>query len=188
MKTTLGKAKLGKQFTIRVGVFDDVSAAERAVRGLLNTGFQREQISVLCSDDVKERYFEAFKQQQPAGTHTPEAAAGGAFMGGILGGLVSIGVTTAAGLSILAAGPSFIVGGAVIGGFIGAMQTRGAEGSLADFYDQALSEGKLLVAAEDTGDRHREMLKRADHVFAEAGALPIPLESEAPTHKEPSTQ
>jgi hypothetical protein len=165
--------------TLRIGVFDEVAAAERAVLGLIGAGFRHDQISVLCSDAAKEQHFREFEHEDPAGAHTPKAVAAGSVIGGMLGGLVSLGVTTAAGLSLLAAGPSFIVGGAVVGGFIGAMQTRGHEGSLADFYDQALTQGKLLVAAEDKSPRQQELLARAERVFADAGALPMPLEQDA---------
>ena len=165
--------------TIRIGVFDNVAAAERAVLGLIGAGFRNNQISVLCSDAAKEQYFKEFDREDPAGTHTPGAAAAGSVIGGFLGGLVTAGVTTAAGLSVLVAGPSFIVGGAVLGAFIGAMQTRGQEGALADFYDQALTKGKLLVAVEDSSPRQHELLPRAERVFAEAGALPVRLEQEA---------
>jgi alpha-D-ribose 1-methylphosphonate 5-triphosphate diphosphatase PhnM len=166
--------------TIRIGVFDDVDAAERAVTGLIQAGFRREQISVLCSDETKEQRFRLFEHEDPAGSHTAAAAAAGSLMGGVCGGLVSAGISTAAGLSLLAAGPSFLVGGAVLGGFIGAMQTRGQEGSLADFYDQSLSQGKLLVAAQVDGPGQQERFQQAEHIFREAGAIPFPLPNNWP--------
>jgi copper oxidase (laccase) domain-containing protein len=42
---------------LEVGVFDTVDAAREAVRGLLEVGFSQQQITVVCSDDTKERYF-----------------------------------------------------------------------------------------------------------------------------------
>jgi len=161
--------------TTRIGVFEDVSTAERAVHGLIGAGFHRDQISVLCSDEAKEQHFLLFEHDDSASSHAPEAAAVGGLLGGMAGALVSIGVTTAAGLSLVAAGPSFLFGGAIIGGFIGAMQTRGQEGPLSDFYDQALSQGKLLVAAEDDSAGYVEKLRKAEQVFREAGAVPIKL-------------
>ncbi len=166
---------LTTESTMRVGVFNDVAEAERAVSGLVQAGFRREQISVLCSDAAKEQHFRNYQHEEPAGSHTVEAAAVGGVTGGLLGGLVSLGVTTAAGLSIVAAGPSFLVGGAVIGGLIGAMQTRGHEGALADFYDQSLSHGKLLVAAEADGPQASERLQQAEQIFRDAGAAPVSL-------------
>jgi len=163
---------------IRIGVFEEVEAAEQAVSGLVAAGFHRDQISVLCSDEAKERHFRLFEHEDPAGAHSAEAAAVGGLCGGLLGALVSIGVTTTAGLSLVAAGPSFLFGGAIVGGLIGAMQTRGQEGPLANFYDQALSQGKLLVAAEDDGPDADRRLREAERVFATAGAIPIPLPNE----------
>jgi alpha-D-ribose 1-methylphosphonate 5-triphosphate diphosphatase PhnM len=161
--------------TMRIGVFDDVPAAEQAVSGLVSAGFHRDQISVLCSDQTKERHFLLFDHEDPAGTHTAEAAAAGGLIGSVVGAMVSIGVSTAAGLSLVAAGPSFLVGGAVVGGLIGAMQTRGQEGALADFYDQALTQGKILVAAEDDSPTSLKHLQQAEQIFRDAGAVPVSL-------------
>lgn len=164
--------------TIRAAVLQRVEDVEDVVRQLLDSGFSREQISVLCSDDAKEQHFREFEHEDPAGTHTPQAAAKGGTAGAIFGGLVTVGLTTAAGVPLLAAGPSFLIGGAVAGGFIGAMQTRGEEGALADYYDQALTKGDLLVAVEDHESDRRQRLGQAEQIFAAAGAKPFSLDSE----------
>ena len=161
--------------TIRCGVFTDVTSADRAVNGLLAEGFPREQISVLSSDDGKEAYFRLFEHEEPAGTHAPEAAATGGAVGAAIGGVASVGLMAAVGLPVVAAGPALVVGGAVAGGLIGAMQTRGQEKELSDFYAQALTDGKLLVAVEDPTPGHEHRLRRAEAVFRNAGAQPIPL-------------
>ena len=161
--------------TIRCGVFETVRQAEKAVDGLLGAGFRTGEISVLCSDESKERLFREFEKEDPAGTHAPQAAATGGVLGAAFGGLVSAGVTTAAGLSILFAGPSFLIGGAVIGGLIGAMQTRGKEKSLSNFYDQSLTDGKLLVGVEVKTPNPERRLERAEQIFRDAGSIPIPL-------------
>lgn len=162
---------------IRAAVFRDIRAAHEAVDRLLNAGFAKEQISVLCSEESKERHFREFEHEEPAGSHTAEAVAKGGAAGAIVGGLVTAGMVTAAGISLLAAGPSFLIGGAIAGSFVAAMRTRGEEQTLADYYDQALTRGDLLVAVEDheVGGRR---LQQAEHVFREAGAEPIRLESE----------
>lgn len=175
---TLRSQKSLTDDAIRCAVFSTVEGAERAVTGLLDAGFHREQISVLCSDEAKERHFRSFEHEDPSGSHTPESAAVGGIIGATLGGLVSAGIATAAGLSILAAGPGLIVAGGVFGGLIGAMRTRGEEKSLADFYDQSLTEGKLLVGVEDRDPGNAQRLARADEVFREAGADPVPLHAE----------
>ncbi len=110
-----------KPRNIRCGVFNTVPEAQQAIEGLLSAGFPVERISVVCSDEAKERHFRRFQHEDPAGAHATPAAATGGAIGALFGGLVSAGVTTAAGLSLLVAGPSFLLGGAVVGGLIGAM-------------------------------------------------------------------
>ena len=163
---------------IRAAVFHNVSAAQDAVSHLLNAGFPPERISVLCSEESRERHFREFEHEEPAGSHTAEAAVKGGAAGAVVGGLTTAGLATAAGISVLAAGPSFLIGGAVAGSFIAAMQTRGEEHALADYYDQALTRGDLLVAVEDEGKGARQRLHQAEQIFIESGAEPISLEKE----------
>lgn len=160
---------------VRAAVFRDISEAEAAVVELRKAGFSSGQISVLCSQESGKRHFHRYQHEQPAGTNTPEAATTGGILGALFGSAVSVGVTTAAGVSLLAAGPSFLIGGAVAGGFIGAMQTRGMERSLADYYDQALTRGDLLVAVEDDPE-NRERLDQAEACFRAAGGDAFALE------------
>src|SRR5688572_6565002 len=81
---------------VRAGVFDTVAKTEEAVQRLLAAGFSKDQITVVCSDETKERYFREFEHQQPAGTNTPAAAAIGGTVGASLGGLAAgaVGVAT----------------------------------------------------------------------------------------------
>jgi hypothetical protein len=55
----------------RVGVFDTVAQAEQAVHRLLDAGFTRDQLAVVCSDRHKE---ELFRQEH---LHTPPAGGAG---------------------------------------------------------------------------------------------------------------
>jgi hypothetical protein len=45
---------------LEVGVFDTVVAAERAIDGLKQAGFSKDYITVVCSDETKERYFKEY--------------------------------------------------------------------------------------------------------------------------------
>jgi hypothetical protein len=65
--------------------------------------------------------------------------------------------------------------GAVWGGFLGAMMTRGLEKEAADFYDQAVQAGKLLVTVEQTSPDQQPSLREAEQILAAAGAEPLPL-------------
>jgi hypothetical protein len=164
-----------QQRPIRAGVFSTVEAAEDAVHRLLAAGFRKEQITVICSDDTKERYFREFEHQEPAGSNTPAAAATGSAIGATVGAAAAgaVGVATG-GLPLLVAGGIGLMAGAVWGGFIGAMLTRGIEKEAANFYDQAVQEGKLLITVEQHASEH-PTLADAERIFAEAGAEPISL-------------
>jgi hypothetical protein len=158
------------------GVFDTVEGAARAVEGLMGAGFSKEQITVMCSDATKERYFRAFEHQEPAGTYSATATVAGSAIGAIAAGLTIIASAVATGgVTLLAAGPITAAAGGVAGGFIGAMMTRGVEKELANFYQQAVVEGRILVAAEDEGPNAYQRLTRAAKVLADAGARPVAL-------------
>jgi len=161
---------------LEVGIFDLVDNARQAVQGLLGAGFTREQITVICSDQTKERYFREFEHQEPAGTFTPGATIAGATIGALLGGasVVASAIATG-GLALWAAGPITAWAGGVAGGLVGAMMTRGVEKELADFYQQAVISGQILVAAENHGPDSSAMLAKAAKVLAEAGAKPLPM-------------
>jgi hypothetical protein len=162
---------------LEAGVFNTVDAARRAVRGLLEAGFSKEQITVVCSDETKERYFSEFEHQQPAGTFTPAAAITGGTIGALLGGLTVVASAVATGgLALWAAGPITVWFGGVAGGLVGAMMTRGVEKELANFYQQAVVSGQILVAAEDHSANRSQMLAKAEKILAESGAQPMQMQ------------
>ena len=161
---------------IRVGIFATVPAAETAVQDLLAAGFTSEQITVVCSDPQKERNFEQFHHQDPAGTTTPAKAIAGGAIGAALGGLTILaGAAATGGTALLAAGGAVAWTGGVLGGLIGAMMSRGVERELANFYDQEVQRGQLLVAVEDQSEDAKHRLSEADQILADAGAEPMPL-------------
>lgn len=162
--------------TLEAGVFNSVDDARNAVHSLLNAGFTHEQITVMCSDETKERYFSEFDHQQAAGTHTPTATIAGATIGAVLGGLTVVASALATGsLTLWAAGPITAWAGGVGGGLVGAMMTRGVEKELANFYQQAVVNGQILVAAEDHSPNSKGRLAEAAKVLAAAGAKPLPM-------------
>jgi hypothetical protein len=170
------KTQQASDATIEAGVFSDIDDARRAVNGLLAAGFTREQITVVCSDETKELYFREFEHQDPAGTHTTKAVAVGGTIGAALGGVSVIASAVATGsLALWAAGPITAWAGGVAGGLVGAMMTRGIEKELANFYQQAVVEGQILVAAEDHRPDRQAHLTQAAKILADAGALPVEL-------------
>jgi hypothetical protein len=107
----------------------------------------------------------------PAGAHTPGAALGGSAFGAALGGFAAL-----AGTELLLTGPLLVGIGALAGGFVGAMLSRGVEREATNYYDQAVRKGDILVAVEcDPGGDQRERLALAERLLARAGARPLPL-------------
>jgi hypothetical protein len=155
---------------VRVGVFAAVPDADLAVRLLLAAGFTKERISVVCSDEATERHFAPYRHDEPAGTKTPKTATAGGIVGGLAGGLVGIvGVTTGVPETILLES-LFIGAGATFGTFVGAMMSRGMDREVANFYDQHLRRGQILVAAEIVEGEDPALLDRAERVFEDVGA------------------
>jgi hypothetical protein len=161
---------------LEVGVFNTIDAARNAVHALLAAGFSAGDITVVCSDDTKERYFREFEHQEPAGTFTPTATIAGGTIGAVLGGLAVVASALATGsLALWAAGPISAWAGGVAGGLVGAMMTRGVEKELANFYQQAVIQGQILVAAEDKGAESGKHLAQAARILSDAGAQPLPM-------------
>lgn len=162
--------------SLEAGIFDTIDDARKAVRELIAGGFSNEQITVVCSDETKERYFAEFEHQHPAGTYTPAATIAGGTIGALLGGLsVVVAAVATGGVALWAAGPITAWFGGVAGGLVGAMMTRGVEKELANFYQQAVVDGRILVAAEAHGPQSSRMLAQAAKTLADSGAKPMPL-------------
>ena len=84
-------------------------------------------------------------------------------------------IPTLGGVALLAAGGIAMWGGGVVGGLVGAMMTRGFEKELANYYDQAVTRGQILVAAEQDDPHRAVMLEHAAAVFHEHGIEALPL-------------
>lgn len=163
---------------IRVGLFDDVADADRAVQHLLEAGWRKKQLAVLCSDAHKEKFFRDLPHPGGiSGEYTPKAVVTGGVIGATIGGLVLAATSLATGGAVLlAAGSVLIGGGAIAGSFTGAMSTRGFKKEYVDYYDQAVQKGKILIAVEDHGENSEPRLAEAERILAEHGAeVGVPL-------------
>ena|SRR5687767_5537930 len=159
---------------MQVGVFRTLRGADRAVDELVAEGFPKEAVTVICPTcSVGE--FEGTQHKEPAGTHTPRAVATGGAIGALLGGLTMATITATGGLALFVVGPIFgaLAAGGVVGGLIGAMMTRGLEPEVADFYDQALQKGSILVAVEAPDGSPQE--RTAHAIFERNGSEAVEL-------------
>jgi hypothetical protein len=136
-----------------VALYDDMQTAQRTVEELVNSGFRRDDISLVVTD--REGGY-----RTAASTGVEEAAGGaaaGAGVGGILGGiaglLVGLGALAIPGLGpLIAAGPlaTALAGagiGAAAGGLVGALVDAGIPEDQAGYYAEGIRRGGILVTA-----------------------------------------
>lgn len=136
-----------------------------AIRRLHEIGYDKKDISVLTK--APER-FDRIKTATGIAAETPKSAAegagAGAMTGGILGGigalLAGLGVLVIPGMGpFLAAGPiaatlGSIIAGGTVGGIVGALVGLGIDKSDAEYFENALEIGDLLVMAKASDDRY----------------------------------
>jgi hypothetical protein len=158
-----------------LGVFADVAHADQAIAGLLAAGFDADHISVICSNQAIERHFGDFEHEHLAGADTPFAATAGAGLGALAAGAATTMLVGTGGAALIAVGPLLAVAGGIVGGFVGAMTTRGMDRELVNFYEQAVAEGRILVACESRRPDADAKLAEAKRTFVEAGAQPVSL-------------
>lgn len=161
---------------LRAGIFASVAEADQVVAELSAAGFTTDQITVVCSEEAVQKHFKSFEHQDPAGEHTPGAAITGGAIGATLGGLAAAaGIATVGGAAVVVAGATLLWAGGVVGSLVGAMMTRGIEKELANFYDQEVTRGKILVAVEEKDPNRVAMLVKASEIFANHGVESLPL-------------
>jgi hypothetical protein len=161
------------QQSFRAGTFSNLQSADRAVEQLLAAGFSKEQITVLCTDEVKESHFRQLGYERPADSDAPGGGAAGASVGATVGGLAAIAVGAATGaVPLIIAGAAGVSGGSAIGGYLGAIVHGEGENEVVKFYDQEVRSGKILVVAEDHSSPAESKLAQAAAILAESATAP----------------
>jgi hypothetical protein len=166
-----------------VGLFESHTAAQRAVQDLANSGFSRNEISLLANDARGE--YANYREVGGASSTGEGAAAGavGGVLGGVLGLLVGVGALAIPGIGpVLAAGPlaaalgtagaSTLVGagvGAAAGGVVGALVGAGIPEEDANFYAEGVRRGGTLVMVKTSDD----MAQNAYTIMQRAGAVDV---------------
>jgi hypothetical protein len=166
-----------KDLPMRAGVYSDIRQVDSVVLALLAAGFTHQEITIVCSDEAAKHHFRDFARQDPAGARLPVAAATGGAAGAAVGGVATAAIALATGvLPVAIIGSAGLMTGGVVGSLLGAFLTRGGEQEPADFYDQAVQDGKLLVVVERKNENDSgEKLASAERLFTESGSKPLPL-------------
>lgn len=159
---------------VRAGIFETLPEAEAAVHNLKAAGFSASEITVIGAEEHMERHVSPTKESQPEPTaHMEEGVALGSGLGFGLGAITAAGIVATGGLPIIAAGA--MIGLGITGTLIGAFTSRGVEKEVANFYDQSVRKGHILVSVEVHGDDAPDRLFLAEKVIHDSGARPIQL-------------
>jgi hypothetical protein len=168
-----------------VAIYDDLQAANRAVRELVDSGIPRDNISVIAHNrgEGDQNVIRDRDVTAKSDTVADETGAGagvgagiGAAIGGIGGLLVGLGALTIPGIGpVIAAGPLAValstltgagvgaVAGGVTGGLLGALIGLGIPEEEAGYYAEGVRRGGVLVTvqADDVNtDRVMDVLNR----------------------------
>ena len=162
-----------------VGLFDNRESAERAIKGLLAEGIDRDSISIAMKD-VRE----ATSLSEDTGTHdmSAEGATAGVVSGAGVGALVGIALV---GSNFLIPGVgTFVIGGpiaagltgagigAVSGGLIGGLIGTGIPEDEVEHYSAAIDRGGIFVSANVPDGQVAEALEIFDAEGSERNYAP----------------
>jgi len=161
----------------RAVLLDKVIAAEQIVQDLLDAGLPRDRITVVSDTAEIRRRFSSVHTQPPAGRLMAKWIVMGAITGLVLGGVLSmvLGVMNSDDQPRMLMGALIPLAAALVGGFVGAMMTRGTESEPANFHDQAALPDKTLVAVELHPEDPTTWIALAERVMRRHGADPLPL-------------
>jgi hypothetical protein len=185
-----------------VGLFDDFTAAQRAVQDLESSGFSHSDISLVANNasGQYDRYANTVSRDVADSTTSGAGtgAVAGAVVGGGLGLLAGLGLLMIPGFGpVVAAGwlLSTLTGagiGAATGGLLGALVGAGVPHEEAQIYNEGVRRGGTLVAIKASDD----MAAKAADILNRFGAVDIderadsyrqPYDISTPTATSPAT-
>ncbi len=162
----------------RAAIVKSARVADDIVADLLRAGIPDDRITVVSDAAEIRRRFNYVNAQSPAGRHTVQAIIAGAALGLLLGlgGAALIGLTGSEDQPRLQLAMIFPFAAALVGGFIGAMLTRGSETGPANFSDQEAAPDRIVVAVELAPTDTADWLRVTEEVMRRHGAESLPLE------------
>ncbi|MEX0758260.1 MAG: hypothetical protein WD100_01650 [Tistlia sp.] len=170
-----------------VGIFSDADTFEEAIDDLLSSGFDRAELSLLASERAVEeklghRYERVAEAEDDAAIPrtfyvSPESI--GDAEGGLIGGLLYVGAVAAAGAVVASGGAlaavlaaATLAGGA--GGLVGALLARWVDRRHAQFLQEQLDHGGLLLWVNARDAEHE---KRAVDILSKHSGRDVHVHS-----------
>jgi len=159
--------------SIAAGVFEDSDRVSKLIPKLRALGIKAEEISIFSTNEQdQERFAPYLDESLQTEEDSRLSTAGKAGLG--LGGATALAtLATSAGTSIFVIGA--FSGFAILGTFIALMMSRGVEKEAADFFEQELQAGRILVAVEVSGDDAEQRLQQAEETISNAGGRSFEL-------------
>src|SRR5499433_138675 len=149
-------------------MFRDREAAERGYRCLTDRGYGKNDVSLLMSDEARNRHFPKTAATTELGSKAAEGAGIGAATGGGLGALL-LGLAAAGfavpGLPILAMGPlaAALTGagaGGAVGALVGALVGSGIPEERARIYEAGIKEDGIVMGVTPRSDEDADYFER----------------------------
>ena len=151
------------------GLFRDRDSAERAYGAVTSRGYGANDVSLLMSEEARDRHFPRTETRRTElGTKAAAGAAAGAVTGGTLGavlaGLAASGIAVP-GLPIIAMGTlaAALTGagaGGALGALIGGLIGHGIPEERARMYDRGIREGGIVMGVTPRSQQDVEYFER----------------------------
>ncbi|WP_300650102.1 hypothetical protein [Hydrogenophaga sp.] len=152
------------------GVFPDRESAEIAYQGVLDRGYDKDEVNLVMSNETRERHFGSEQgRATELGTKASEGAGIGAGIGGVLGAvgaaIAAVGTSIAIpGLGLVIAGPiaAALAGagaGGAAGGLVGALVGWGIPEERIKQYEGSIREGGILMGVNPRNDEDASHLE-----------------------------
>jgi len=155
--------------TMVTGLFRDRDSAERAYSSLTSRGYSKDDISLMMSDEARNRHF-GDRSDSELGDKALEGAGVGSAIGGtigaILAGIAAIGTNVLLpGVGLVVAGPlaAALAGagaGGLTGGLLGALIGSGIPEDRAKAYESGIKEGGMVMGVNARNPEDAEYFER----------------------------
>ena len=150
------------------GLFKDYKNAEWAYQDLISKGYQKEEIHLLMSDEIREKYFPDTPDAK-TGNETLKGIGIGASIGGGLGAIaaavMAVGTSLAIpALGLVIAGPlaASLAGagaGSITGGIVGALVGAGIPDEKAKIYEAGLKAGGIVIGVTPNSEADATLIE-----------------------------
>ena len=153
------------------GLFPDRDSAERAYKGVVDHGYNKDDINLVMSDETRKRHFDTSTgTTTELGSKAAEGAGVGAGIGGTLGAIAAavaaVGTSIALpGLGLVIAGPvaAALAGagaGGAAGGLVGALIGWNIPEERVKQYESGIKQGGILMGVRPRSDDDARKLEQ----------------------------